>query len=186
MAQYQNGAVTDSRLIIGNYKVEVAAYTATTTTAYTNIGAGKVNGWKHNVTKMEVEAGNAPAPIEGIADETLTVDMEMIEFVATAISTLQAGILTATTVSGVTTINAGGGSTQTAFNMRLTNTRIVSGATHTTVITLYKVTADGGLSYTVKSDNDTDPINVLAMPCTAKIDGNRTIGSQLYDVVLTR
>jgi hypothetical protein len=135
---------------------------------------------------MNVQSGNAPDPLEGISEETLTVDMEMIEFVSTAISTLQGGILIATTTSGVTTINAGGGSTQTPFNMRLTNTRIISGATTTTVITLYKVTADAGLSYTVKSDNDTDPINVLSMPVTAKVDTSRTAGSQLYDIVLTR
>lgn len=186
MAYYQNGAVTDSRLIVGNYKVEVAAYTATTTTAYTNVGAGKVNSWTHNVTKMEVQAGNAPDPLEGISEETLTVDMEMIEFVPTAMSILQAGVITATTVSGVTTINAGGGSTQTPFNMRLTNTRIVNGSTRTTVITLYNCTADAGISYTVKSDNDTDPINVMPMPVTAKVDTSRTAGSQLYNIVLTR
>lgn len=183
MPYYQNGAVTDTNLTVGNWKVEVAAYTATATTAYTNVGAGKVNKFGHNVTKLAVQAGNAPDPLEGVGEETFTVDMEMIEFIPTALSTLQGGVISATTVSGVTTIHGGGLGTMTPFNVKLTNTRIVSGTTHVTTIILYKATADTGLQWTAKSDNDSDPINVIPMTLTAKVDTSRTAGQQLYEIV---
>lgn len=183
MPYYQNGAVTDLNLLVGNWKVEVAPYTATTTTAWANIGAGKVNKFGHNITMLKVQAGNAPDPLEGVGEETFTVDMELIEFNGTVLSALGGGAISATTVSAVTTINGGGNGTITPYAVRLTNTRIISGATHQTVIILYKATADTGIQITAKSDNDTDPINVIPVTLTAKVDGSRTAGSQLFNIV---
>jgi hypothetical protein len=182
MPAYQNGAVVDSSLIVGNYKVETAAYSASAHTAWTNIGAGKVNKFGHNISMIKVQAGNAPDPLEGVGEETFTVDMELIEFNGTAISALSGGAATATTVSSVTTINGGGNGTVTPFAVRLTNTRMISAATHQTIITIYKCTMDTGIQVTAKSDNDTDPINVWPITLTGKIDGNRTAGSQLFQI----
>lgn len=183
MALHQNSSVTNSALIVGNYKVEVAPYSATATTGWTNVGAGKVNKFGHNITMLKVQSGNAPDPLEGVGDETFTVDMEMIEFVGTVLSALQGGAITsASTATGVTTINGGGNGTITPYAVRLTNTRMVSGATNQTVIIMYKATMDSGIQVTAKSDNDTDPINVLPVTLTAKLDSTRTVGSQLFSI----
>jgi hypothetical protein len=182
MALYQNGAVTDNRLMIGNYKVEVAPYSATAATGYVNVGAGKVNKFGHNITMVDVQAGNAPDPLSGVSEETFTVDMEMIEFIGSALSSLQGGAISATTTATVTTIYGGGNATITPYNVKLTNTRMVAGATQTTVIILYKTTMDTGLQFTVKSDNDADPINVMSVALTAKIDTARTVGQQLFQI----
>jgi hypothetical protein len=132
---------------------------------------------------IKVQAGNAPDPLEGVGEETFTVDMEMIEFTGSTLSVLQGGAITSTTVSAITTIYGGGNATITPYNVKLTNTRMVSGVTQTTVIIVYKVTADTGAQFTVKSDNDTDPINVMPLVLTGKLDTARAAGMQLFEIV---
>jgi hypothetical protein len=87
--------------------------------------------------------------------------------------------------SGVTIINGGGNTTITERAFRLTNTRLISGVTHATVIVVYKAVVDNGPQFTAKSDNDADPVNVMAFTITGKNDSTKSAGSQLYSITRT-
>lgn len=180
MPLYQNSSVNTSNLTIGNYKIEVAA--TTVGSVYTNLGAGIINSFGHNITKYAVQAGNAPDPIEGIATETFTVSGELIEYDASVLSAISGGITTTATTTTQSVLSGGGNTTITPKIFRLTNTRIISGATKTTIITVFKATMDNGLQVTAKSDNDADPINVMPFTITGKPDTALTAGSQLFTI----
>jgi hypothetical protein len=187
MPLYQNSTVSKVDLVLGNYKIEVATYGTTIGGTFVNLGAGIVNSFGHELSKYDVQAGNAPDPIEGVADETFPVTGELIEYRATSMSLIFDGILTATsTASGITTLTGGGKTEMTNYAIRLTNTRMYptggTTITATTVLYLPKATATAGLSWTAKSDNDTDPINVIAFAIEGKIDSTATVGSQLFTI----
>ena len=75
MGTYQNTSVTSSKLILGNAKIETAASVADT---YVNLGAGTITNFVYTPTMYDTQAGNAPDPVEGIADEECTIDGELI------------------------------------------------------------------------------------------------------------
>lgn len=184
MPIYQNSSVTSAKLIVGNYKIETAAYGTSAGGTWVNLGAGMVNSFNHAITKYDVQAGNAPDPIEGVAEETFTVDMELIEYDASVLAAISCGLITAdtTTSSTQTVLKAGGNADLTNRAFKLTNRRMISGATKETVILIFKATIDNGLQITAKSDNDTDPINVMPVSITAKLDTTLSAGTQLYTI----
>jgi len=179
MPIYQNSTVDQDKLIIGNYTVEVAASAAAT---FVNVGAGILNSFNHNTTPYDAQAGNAPDPIEGIANEVCVADMEMIEYDSSVISIIQGGLIASSTSSSVETIHAGGyaDTTITPKAWRLTNTRTISGATIQSIITVYYATPDAGPQWSFKSDNDTDPVAVMPLSITGKLETSRAPGDQLY------
>lgn len=179
---FQNTTVATANLILGNYKIETAASVAA---AYVNLGAGMVNKFGHNIEKYNVQAGNAPDPLEGIAAETFTIDMELIEYDASVLSAISCGAMTAASSGTVMTVVGGGNQMLTPRVFRLTNTRMIGGATKQTIITVFKATCDNGIQFTAKSDNDTDPINVMPITVTGKNDPTLTAGSQLFSIVKT-
>ena len=186
MATYQNSTVTSSLLILGNYKIETAAYGTSAGGTWVNLGAGMVNSFGHNVTKYDTQAGNAPDPIEGVSEETFTVDAEMIEYDASSLSSISGGLLTKSAgASGVTILSGGGLTTITERAYKLTNTRLISGVTHQTVVMVFKATLDEGLQFTAKSDNDSDPINVMPLKITGKLDTTLSAGAQLFTITRT-
>ena len=183
MPLYQNTTVDSNKLLIGNYKIEVATVGTTVGSAWTNLGAGIVNSFNHNVAMYDVQAGNAPDPIEGVAEETFTVSGELIEFDGEAYASAMGGIISVpSTATDASVITGGGQSTITPKAYKLTNRRIVAGVSKETVIIVYKGTFANGPQFTAKSDNDADPINVMAFEITGKIDGTRTAGDQLYTI----
>lgn len=183
MALYQNTSVDSDKLIIGNYKIEVATVGSSVGDTWENLGAGIINSFGHNLVKYDVQSGNAPDPIEGIASETFTVAGELIEYDGALISSAMGGILTVgSTATSASIVSAGGKTTITEKSFKLTNTRIVSGATEQTIIIVYKATFDSGLQFTAKSDNDSDPISIMPFGLTGKIDSTRTEGDQLYTI----
>lgn len=181
---HQNSSVDTKKLILGNYKIETAAYGTSAGGTWVNLGAGILNSFNHNITKYDVQAGNAPDPIEGVANETFTFDMELIEYDASVLSAINGGITEAdtTTSSTQSVFKAGGLSEITARAFKLTNKRMISGATKETVIMVFKATMDTGLSFTAKSDNDTDPIQTMAVTITAKNDSTLSAGTQLFTI----
>jgi len=181
---HQNSSVDTKKLILGNYKIETAAYGTSTAGTWVNLGAGIVNSFNHNITKYDVQAGNSPDPIEGISGETFTVDMELIEYDASVLAAISCGGVTADTTSSSTqsVLKAGGNTELTPRAYKLTNRRLVSGATKETVVMVFKATMDTGLQFTAKSDNDTDPIQTMAVTITAKLDSTLSVGSQLFTV----
>lgn len=182
MAYYQNTTVTSTKLIIGNAKIETSATAGGT---FVNLGAGMVTNCNHVVEVYTSQAGNAPDPIEGIARESFTGDFSMIEYDASVLSAIQCGAISAdtTTSSTQTTINGGGNSTLTPRAFRITNTRLISGVTKQTVITVYKATLNQGLKIDFKSDNDADPVGTMAFSMVGENDTSRTAGSQLFSIV---
>jgi hypothetical protein len=179
MALYQNTTVHSSMLVIGNYKIEAAASAGG---AFINLGAGMVNDWGHNITKYDVQSGNAPDPIEGISEETFTVTGELIEFDMSVMSMIQCGATSYVSGASVLTLLGGGNAVQTPICFRLTNRRIISGATKETILLVYNATLDGGVSCSAKSDNDTNPINTFPFAITGKPDTSLTAGSQLFKI----
>jgi hypothetical protein len=187
MPLYQNTSVDSNKLIIGNYQmfVDVLTTTATITSAY-NIGAGIVNSFNHNITTYDVQAGNAPDPIEGIAEETFAVEGELIEYSVTNLSILYSGV---STPSGATYLAFGGKTQLTPLAVWLKNTTLGSSAgtaiSTSTIIRVQKATVTSGLAFTAKSDNDTDPISVMAFSVLGKLNSTLTAGSQLYTITRT-
>jgi len=190
MALYQNTSVNSDALILGNYKIQVATYSsayatvASVQSAVTNLGAGMINSFGHNVTMIDVQAGNAPDPIEGIASETFSVAGDLIEFDVANVTTAWGGLVTtATAITTTLSILSGGGKTTlTPKTFLLTNRRSVNGATVETNIIVYKGYMTNGPQWTAKSDNDADPINSFSFEIRGEIDATRTIGDQLYSI----
>jgi hypothetical protein len=186
MPLYQNSTVTNNKLTLGNYKIETAVYGTSAGGTWVNLGAGIVTGFAHVITKYDTQAGNAPDPVEGIADETFTVDGELIEFDASALAAFSGGAMSkAVGASGVTILNAGGNTVLTDRAFKLTNTRLITGVTCQTVILVYKATVNNGIAFTAKSDNDADPINVMPFGIIGKLDATLSAGSQLYSITRT-
>jgi roadblock/LC7 domain-containing protein len=193
MPLYQNTAVDTDKLVIGNYMIfggtiTTAINTYLTVTSIestlTNIGAGIINSFGHNVEKYDVQAGNAPDPIEGIASETFTIAGELIEYDGTKLAAVMGGLVTSSASSGSnwSVVTGGGLSEITPKTFVLVNRRIVAGTSVLTMIYLYKGTFVNGPQFTAKSDNDTDPINTMSFEIQGEIDGNRTAGDQLYSI----
>jgi len=185
MPLYQNQSVTTANLLIGNYKIETAAYGTTVGGTWVNLGAGMVNSFNHAMTRYDVQAGNAPDPIEGVAEETFVIDMELIEYDASVLAAISCGLATATVTSVQSVYKAGGNVDLTPRAFKLTNRRLISGSTKETVIMVFKATIDNGLQITAKSDNDTDPISVMPVSLTAKLDTTLSAGTQLYTITKT-
>ena len=183
MPVYQNSTVTANNLVIGNYKIESAA---STTATYTNLGAGIVSSFGHNITKYDIQAGNAPDPIEGVADEEFRIEFEMIEYNGSVLSDIQGGTISSTSVTNLNTITGGGNTIITERAFRLTNYRHIGATTSKTIITVHKATMENGIQFTPKSDNDADPIMVMPGVIVAKNDTTHTAGSQLFSITHTR
>ena len=180
MATYQNTSVDSDMLVLGNYKIETAATSGGT---YVNLGAGILNSFGHNVEMYDVQAGNAPDPIEGVADETVTFGFSLIEWDQSVLSVISGGLMTQSSTSVLSTMVAGGATELTQRAYRLTNRRMIGVTTVETIITVFKALSDQGLQVTAKSDNDTDPINTLDYTVTGKKDSARTVAEgQLFTI----
>ena len=189
MPLYQNTSVTTDALILGNWKIQVATVAtyltvASVASAVTNLGAGMVNSFGHNVTKYDVQAGNAPDPIEGIADETFVISGDLMEFTVANVTTAWGGIVTTSTAITTTLsiLSGGGKSEMTPKTFLLTNKRIVNGASVETNVIVYKGYMTNGPQFKTKSDNDADPITTYSFEIEGVIDGTRTAGDQLYSI----
>jgi len=191
MPQYQNSTVDKNKLIIGNYKVEVATYGTSIAGTFVNLGAGIINSFNHEITKYDVQAGNAPDPIEGISEETFPIAGELIEYSASNLSLLFSGVAIESGSATSNTLTIGGYTTLNDIAVRLTNTRQYVGTSSTalsctTIFYLPKATIETGLAFTAKSDNDTDPINVFAFSVVGKQDTTLSVGTQLVTIKQTR
>lgn len=179
MAYYQNTSVDSDKLLIGNWKIETAASVDAT---YVNLGAGMLDTFGHNIEKWDVSAGNAPDPIEGIADETVEIGFTLIEYDGSALSALMSGLTEFSATSVLSTLNSGGNQELTPVAMKLTNRSERSGSTIETVITVYKATINSGISLQVKSDNDSDPVSGMQLTMTGELDTSRSTGDQLFKI----
>jgi hypothetical protein len=182
MPVYQNSSVDSDKLILGNCKIETSATAGGT---YVNLGAGIVNSFTHSPEFYDVQAGNAPDPIEGVATEIATIEFELIEYDGSVLSAIQCGLTEYSATSALSTFTSGGNQTLTPRAFRLTNTRTIGTTTVETILTVYRATMKTGMTINFKSDNDTDPIAVLPGTIEAKIDSTRTEGDQLFSITRT-
>jgi len=186
MPLYQNTSVVSAYLTIGNYKIECASVGTSAGGTWVNLGAGMVNSFGYEPTKLETQAGNAPDPIEGVADEVFKIDAELIEYNASTLAIISGGLLTKSAgTTGVTILKGGGKTSITEKAFKLTNRRLIGTVTSKTVILVFKATLDTGLSFTAKSDNDTDPVNVMPLTITGKLNTSLTAGTQLFSITRT-
>ena len=187
MPLYQNSTVDKNKLILGNYTLQVATYGSTIASTFINLGAGIVNSFSHNLTKYDTQAGNAPDPVEGVAEETFAIEGELIEYDSTKLAFKYSGLSMTTGTVSSGTISFGGKTELTDMAFRFTNTRRFTGTTGTaltatTTIFVPKATAEAGLAFTSKSDNDADPINVMAFSVLGKLDSTLSVGTQLVTI----
>lgn len=182
MGTYQNTSVTSSKLILGNAKIETAASVAGT---YVNLGAGTITNFTYTPTMYDTQAGNAPDPVEGIADEECTLDGELIEYDASVLSSISCGMFTQTSTTVLSTLIAGGNTTITPRVFRITNTKVISGTTVETIITIKKGKLNTGFAINFKTDNDTDPVGIMPIQILGKLDTALTAGSQLFQITRT-
>jgi hypothetical protein len=166
MPLYQNSTVTDSRVETGNYAMYIGSVGATATAITTNLGAGMVKSFVHNAEMYTSQAGNAVDPIEGVARETCTIEVDLIEYNASVFSQFTSGMIGAPT--GGTVIVGGQVSAVSGVGMKLVNTRKLStGSTQTTTYVINKA-VPGGFNLAFKSDNDADPVNVYSFSILCK------------------
>lgn len=184
MPTYQNTSVDSDLLVLGNYKIETAPSAEGT---YVNLGAGILNSFNHNPEMYDVQAGNAPDPIEGVADETATFEFSLIEWDQSVLSVLSSGLMSESSTTTLSTMVAGGATELTPRAFRLTNRRLINTTTVETIITVFKGTPESGIQITAKSDNDTDPINTIDYTIEAKLDATRSVAEgQLFSITKTK
>jgi hypothetical protein len=192
MALYQNSTVTSDLLVVGNYKIQVtsvfSALTSNVTiiaSTFTNLGAGMVSSFQHEVSMIDVQAGNAPDPLTGVALESVVISGELIEYKSDNWVIAWNGLVTAQTAytSNLSFLNAGGASQLTPRCYMLTNKHYnASGTSCLTYIIIYRGYMTQGIGITMKSDNDADPINVFPFEIRGEIDAARTKGDQLFSI----
>lgn len=198
MAEHQINTVTSSLLTIGNYQILVGTVGTYLTIASavssitTSLGAGMVNSFSHNVTKYDIQTGNSVDPIEGVAKETFMVSGDLIEWNHTAMVEAFGGMIvsnssavSATTIGASKTITAGGATVITPKTFLLKNLRHFTTSAGTamsgyTYLLVHKAFMTNGPQVTVKGDEDSDPIQTMSFELEGIIDGNRTVGDQLY------
>ena len=181
MPLYQNSSVATNKLILGNFKIEVGVSAASTVQ---NVGAGMITAINHEPTRYDTQAGNAPNPIQGVASEVIKVSLEMIEYDASVLNVIHGGLLNMSTTSSIQTIHAGGNADNsiTPKCWTFTNTKYPGGTTVRTIFKVFYATPDAGPAFTLKSDNDTDPIAVMPLSITGEVDSARAAGQQLYSI----
>lgn len=166
MPMYQNSSVADAKVEVGNYAIYVGTLGATAAAITTNLGAGMVKSFAYVAESFTSQAGNAVDPIQGVAKETVTMSIDLIEYDGANFATLSGGVIAGTSgslvVGGQTTVQAGKA-------IKLVNVRKLSGGTtQTTTYVLPNVFMNGGFTMTPKSDNDADPVNIYSFNLLAK------------------
>ncbi|MCK9371393.1 hypothetical protein M0R04_15875 [Candidatus Dojkabacteria bacterium] len=167
MPIYQQSTVTDGKVEVGNYAMYVASTAGTTVGgSWINLGAGMVKTLNYTSEPYTSQSGNSVDPIQGIARETCTIDIDLIEYDGSSFSVLSGGSISGTSgsllVGGQTNVMAGKG-------LKLVNTRkLATGSTQTTTYVFNYVFLNGGFSTSPKSDNDTDPVNLYSFSILAK------------------
>lgn len=166
MPVYQNSTVTDSKIEVGNYQIWVGAQNTTAGGTWVNLGAGMLKSMTYTPEMFTSQAGNAVDPIQGVARETATIDIDLIEYDGSSFSSLSGDMLDYT---GGTLIVGGSVTTITGKGLKLINTRkLATGSTQTTTYVILNAYLNNGYTFTPKSDNDADPVGVYSFQMLCK------------------
>ena len=166
MPIYQNATVADAKIEIGNFAISVSAVGATAGSTWINLGAGMVKSFTYNPEMFTCQSGNSVDPIQGVAKETATFEIDLIEYDGSAFSNMSGGLLAGTSGS---LIVGGNVTVQTAKAFKLANIRtLATGSSQTTTYILPNCFMNTGFSAAPKSDNDSDPMTVYSFSILAK------------------
>lgn len=193
LGHYQQTSLTNAgTLLQGGFRMGVAASAASFVggSLGTVLGIGNLTGITENIERSTTQAGNSDMPEEVVANHSLTVTFELLEFWPTAFDAIRGGSLdtenaatAATYINGTptaNTISTGGLNTLTPKAFIFENTTMVSGATAKTILVVYKAKIEQGMTFTPKTDHDTDPAMVIPFTLTGELDTARTKGDQLF------
>jgi hypothetical protein len=193
LGHYQQTALTNAgTLLQGGWRCGVAASAATFAAGSlgTVLGIGNLTGITENLERTTTQAGNSDMPEEKVAVQSLTITFELLEFWLPTFDEIRGGSLdtenaatTSTYITGTpsaNTLSTGGLNTLTGKAFAFENTTLVDGATAQTLIIIYKAKVEEGITFTPKTDHDTDPAMVIPFTITAELDTSRTKGDQLF------
>lgn len=189
MPNYQISGIQQSGTILqGNFKIEVAGSVGVLSSSAVNLGLGRVTNISENWGKYGVQAGNGPSPLEGVSNQDVLIEFELLEFYLPSFDDLRGNNLdteneatAATYLTGTVNTFSTGGKTELSYRaLQLTNYKLVSGATVETIIIFYRGTLEQGLQFTPKDDDGDDPVTVFPFSFKAVCDAGRAAGDQLF------
>ena len=193
LGRYQQTSLTNAGTVLqGGFRMGVAGTAGVFEggSVGTALGIGNLTGLTENIEKTTTQAGNSDQPDEQVANHTLTITFDLLEFWLPSFDEIRGGSLdsensaTASTyINGAGTANVfstGGLSTLAGKAFIFENTTYVAGATAVTVLVAYLARIEAGMVFIPKTDHDTDPVMVMPFTLTAELDTGRTAGDQLF------
>ncbi len=184
----QTNLANAGTLLQGGFRLGVAASAATFAggSLGTILGIGNLTSITENIEKTTTQAGNSDQPEKLVATHTITASFELLEFWLPSFDAIRGGDLDAVSTAGVyvsgsaNVFTTGGLNVLTEKAYIFENTTMVAGATAVTVLILYSATIEQGLTFTAKSDHDTDPAMVMPFTLTGQLETSRAKGDQLF------
>lgn len=192
LGRYQQTSLTNTGTVLqGGFRMGVAGTAGVFESGSlgTVLGIGNLTGLTENIEKTTTQAGNSDQPDAQVANHTLTITFDLLEFWPPSFDLIRGGSLdtenslTASTYlsSGtVNTISTGGLDTLAGKAFIFENTTYVAGATAVTILVAYLARIEAGMVITPKTDHDTDPVMVMPFTLTAELDTSRIPGDQLF------
>jgi len=193
LGKFQQTSLTNAgSLLQGGFRLGVAASAAgfAGSSLGTVLGIGNLTNIQENIEMSTTQGGNSNMPEAVVANHTLTVNFELLEFWLPTFDNIRGGELdtensaTASTyIDGAGTANVfstGGLHALSAQSFAFQNVTLVNGATAVTILIVYKAKIAQGLAFTAKTDHDTDPAMVIPFTLTGELDTARAAGDQLF------
>lgn len=193
LGHYQQTSLTNAgTLLQGGFELGIAATAGVFAggSLGTTLGIGNLVSLTENLERTTTQAGNSDMPEELVANHTVTVQFELLEFWPSNFDEIRGGSLDTINAATAATYISGGGTSNVistgGFNVLnprafiFRNTTMVDAATAQTIFVVYKAKLEAGMTFTAKSDHDTDPAMVIPFTLTGEIDTSRTTGDQLF------
>jgi len=211
LGHYQQTALTVTACtLLGGWKMATAATSGnfelgtTFGSGCTILGIGNLTGFTENIEMSTTQAGNSNMPEKVIAVHGATITFELMEFFLPTFKTIRggsadigygsAGAMSNSTYLGgvgsggagsagtVATFSTGGLNTVNEAAFAFYNVRMEAGSTVETIVVVHKARISQGLTWTPKTDHDTDPVTVFPFTLEAELDTAQTAGNQLYAI----
>ncbi len=196
LGHYQQTALAVSgTTLLGGFQLGIAATAGifAAGSMATILGIGNLTNFTENPEMTTTQAGNSNEPDKAVANHTLTIEFELLEFYPPNWNTIRGGSLDTENTATAATYLTGGTGTTNVFStgglsaidakaFKFLNSKLIAGTTVETALVVYKARIEAGMIITPKSDHDTDPVTVLPFTLTGELDTSRTAGDQLYIV----
>ncbi len=194
LGRYQQTSLSNAGTVLqGGFRMGVAGTAGVFAggSLGTILGIGNLTGLTENIEKTTTQAGNSDQPDAQVANHTMTITFDLLEFWPPSFDLIRGGSLdsenaatTATYLTGGTAstnvLSTGGLSTIAGKAFAFENTTYVDGATTQTILIAYLARIEAGMVFTPKTDHDTDPVMVTPFTLMAELDTGRTPGDQLF------